>query len=244
MQKPTSTDPEDLTFGNSNSTLTRKHSWSSLLLTISVILQWLAIAAMCCLIFFYMDVLKEDINVGLRGKMENITSNNFQTIGSDTFKSSVVKSEKPIAHFTALADFQNTSGRLFFEHTKGHAFKTADMKYNAAGYLVIPTNGIYFIYAQVTFKCLQDCSKLIQQFFVSIFKKNNHYQDPEVLLKSYVRPQAKGDDFLKISTYQGGAFKLYADDHMYVEVPKNSRISVHEQETYFGAFLLEPSASE
>eukprot|EP00061_Rhincodon_typus_P016377 g44566.t1 len=87
------------------------------------------------------------------------------------------------------------------------------MKYNEAGYLVIPTNGIYFIYAQVTFNCLQDCSKLIQQFFVSIFKKNNHYQDPEVLLKSYVRPQAKGDDFVKISTYQGGAFKLYADDH-------------------------------
>ncbi|XP_067868738.1 tumor necrosis factor ligand superfamily member 15-like [Heterodontus francisci] len=246
MQKPTSTDPEDLMFVNSKCMLTGKHSYSSLLLTILIILQWLAIGGMCCIIFFYINVLKEDINTQVLAKMKNITISHFQTAGSDTLKSSVARTEKPIAHFTALADYQNITGHLLFEHTQGHAFKTSDMKYDKAGYLVIPTNGVYFIYAQVTFKCSQDCSKLSPQFYATILKKNDHYPKPEELLKSYARPQAKSDGFLKISTYHAGAFKLYADDCIYAEVPKNlhTHISVHEHETYFGAFLLEPSTLE
>ncbi|XP_041050381.1 tumor necrosis factor ligand superfamily member 15-like [Carcharodon carcharias] len=226
MQKPTSTDPEDLTCRNSKYTPAGKHSCSSLLLTIIIILQWLAIAAMCYIVFFYINTLKE-------------------TTGSETFKSSVVKPEKPIAHFTALAGFQNTSDHLCFEHRRGHAFKTSNMKYDEAGYLVIPTSGVYFIYAQVTFKCSQDCSKLSQQFSATISKKNNHYPAAEELLKSYAWPQMKDDDFLKISTYKAGAFQLYADDYIYVDVPKHlyAHISEGEYETYFGAFLLEPSTS-
>ncbi|XP_038638268.1 tumor necrosis factor ligand superfamily member 15-like [Scyliorhinus canicula] len=192
MLKPTSTDPEDLTCRNSKCTLSRKHSCSSLLLSIFIILQWLAIAAMCSIIFFYINVLKEDIHTEVLAKMKNITISSFQTTGGYTFKSSVAKSEKPIAHFpalTAAADIQNTSGHLLFEHKRGHAFKTSDMKYDEGGYLVIPTSGVYFIYAQVTFICSQDCTKLSQQFFAAILKKNNQYPYPEELLKSYARPQ-------------------------------------------------------
>ncbi|XP_067825581.1 tumor necrosis factor ligand superfamily member 15-like [Heptranchias perlo] len=175
-------------------------------------------------------------------KMKNITYSNFQITESDTLKNSVVRTEKPIAHFTALADFRNTSSHLLFEHTRGHAFKMSDMKYDEAGYLVIPTNGVYFVYAQVTFN-LQGKLNRPQQFYATILKKNNDYPEPEELLKSYARSQPKVDDFLKISTYQAGAFQLSADDYIYAEVPKNlqAHISVHEHETYFGAFLLEPS---
>uniref|UniRef100_UPI00398F704F tumor necrosis factor ligand superfamily member 15-like n=1 Tax=Pristiophorus japonicus TaxID=55135 RepID=UPI00398F704F len=228
-------------------TVTHGHFDSGLASKLAFAGLWLAIASMCGFIFFYIDVLKEDINNQVLTKMKNITFSNFPTTGSDTLKSPVVRAEKPIAHLTALAaDFQNTSSRLLFEHTKGHAFNMSDMKYDAAGYLVIPTNGVYFIYAQVTFKWSQGSFNLPHQFSATILRKNNLYPKPEKLLKSCVRPPAKVDDFLTTSTYQAGAFQLDAEDKIYAEVPKNllTHISVNEYETYFGAFLLEPSTLE
>ncbi|XP_051893285.1 tumor necrosis factor ligand superfamily member 15-like [Pristis pectinata] len=195
---------------------------------------------MCVFIFFYIDVLKKDINDQVLIKMKNLSFPNFQPAGSGIFTSPIVKAQNPVAHFTALADFQNSSN-LLFETSLGHAFSMAGMKWNKTGYLVIPTTGIYFIYAQVTYNCLRDCFSHPHQFYASISKRTQHYPAPEKLLKSYARPLAKADEFLKISTYQAGVFKLDAGDHLYVEVPKNliKNVSINEYETYFGAFLLQ-----
>ncbi|XP_062930246.1 tumor necrosis factor ligand superfamily member 15-like [Mobula hypostoma] len=172
--------------------------------------------------------------------MKNLSLPNFQPAGSGLVMSPSVSAQNHIAHFTAFTDFQNSSN-LLFETSLGHAFHTPAMKWNKTGYLVIPTSGVYFLYAQVTFNCVQDCISHPHQVYVSISKKTKHYPAPEKLLKSYARPQAKAEEFLKISTLQAGAFKLDADDHINVEVPKNliKYVSINECETYFGAFLLQ-----
>ncbi|XP_059799762.1 tumor necrosis factor ligand superfamily member 15-like [Hypanus sabinus] len=200
--------------------------------------EWLAIAGMCIFIFFYIDVLKKDINNQVLIEMKNFSLPSFQPTGSGL----IMRAQNPIAHLTAFTDFQNSSN-LLFETSLGHAFHTPTMTWNKTGYLVIPTSGVYFLYAQVTFNCAQDCLSHAHQFYVSISKKTKHYPAPEKLLKSYARPQAKAEEFLKISTLQAGAFKLDADDHINVEVPKNliKYVSINECETYFGAFLLQQS---
>uniref|UniRef100_A0A4W3HJV9 THD domain-containing protein n=1 Tax=Callorhinchus milii TaxID=7868 RepID=A0A4W3HJV9_CALMI len=135
---------------------------------------------------------------------------------------------------------QNISRRLLFETTRGHAFNTLGMKYDQNGYLVVPRKGLYFIYAQVTFYCSSHCTKPPHQFSACIHKRTRHYPEPEVLLKSHVRPPTDTDGYLRFSTYQAGVFELFNNDSLYIEVYKDPafRVSVHEHETYFGAFLL------
>ncbi|XP_069773166.1 lymphotoxin-alpha-like [Narcine bancroftii] len=238
MQKSTCADPEDAIFMTSEYCSAARHNCSSVYL-IFFILQWVTIAGMCGLLFFSINVLKKDISNQVLSEMKNVSISNFQPNGRSLIKSLELN---PIAHLTAIPVFHNSSN-LLFEASRGHAFNMDGLKWNKSGYLLIPTSGVYFIYVQVTYNCHHNCFTHPHQLYVSVSKRTKHYPASEKLLKSYGRLPAKTDQFLKISIYQAGVFKLYADDHIYVEVAKNliKNVSINEFETYFGAFLLEHS---
>ncbi|KAM4771985.1 tumor necrosis factor ligand superfamily member 10 isoform 2-T2 [Rhinophrynus dorsalis] len=108
------------------------------------------------------------------------------------------------------------------------------------GELVIKKSGFYYIYSQTYFR-QQDkgtTERKVRQIVQQIYKITT-YQNPILLMKNAKTTcWSKDAEYGLYSIYQGGVFKLNADDRLFVTVSNVSMVDMDEHASFFGAFLV------
>lgn len=127
----------------------------------------------------------------------------------------------------------------------GLAFRTRDMVYRY-GRLVVPTDGMYYVYSQVSFLERFDDDRVRRR---SRSKSLSHYlyrynviypRGGEEMLtqNSITKCCTESKSFGEYSSYLGAVFQLRANDEIYVKVSNLSILSKDPKLNYFGLFRV------
>uniref|UniRef100_H3A0K6 TNF superfamily member 15 n=2 Tax=Latimeria chalumnae TaxID=7897 RepID=H3A0K6_LATCH len=151
--------------------------------------------------------------------------------------------KRPKAHLTAKpTPPQSGPGKpsLQWEDHLGIAFTEDGMKYED-GSLVIPRNGDYFVYAQVTFRAsLREENKgkqQIQHVSQCVTRMARGYPEPSEILSGSKSFNETGNWYETI--YLGAAFQLREGDKLFVNVTDLALVDFYkDHKTFFGAFAL------
>ncbi|XP_008534626.2 tumor necrosis factor ligand superfamily member 15 [Equus przewalskii] len=159
--------------------------------------------------------------------------------------------DKPRAHLTVVRQtptqpVKNQFPALHWEHELGLAFTKNRMNYTNK-FLVIPEQGDYFVYSQVTFRgTTSECGEIGQgsrlnkpdSIIVVITKVTDSYPEPTQLLMGTKSVCEIGSNWFQ-PIYLGAMFSLQEGDKLMVNVSDISLVDyTKEDKTFFGAFLL------
>ncbi|KAI8515241.1 tumor necrosis factor (ligand) super, member [Branchiostoma belcheri] len=158
------------------------------------------------------------------------------------------RTHKPTAHLTgSLQDNSLANDRKgglskikSWETRQGLATLANGMRHKR-GHLIIPTDGLYFIYSQLYYRFLnppkQTESKTYQ--LIHYTYKQNSYPKPLQIMKSARNTcWSKNVEFGLYTSYQGGVFRLQKGDRIWVAVSNMSMVCLEETSSYFGAFMI------
>ncbi|XP_067895951.1 tumor necrosis factor ligand superfamily member 10 [Heterodontus francisci] len=155
----------------------------------------------------------------------------------------------PCAHLTIKKPIQNSSDlETSFPGLKGKLIASWEEKVGVAhlremhysqGSLTIKHEGLYYIYAQILFRYHADypMSTREYQLIQYVYRKMAKYPTPTLILRG-ASTWCSGNHNL-YSVYQGGVFKLYHGDKIFVTVSNISLVDVDEASSYLGAFKLD-----
>ncbi|MEE6515268.1 hypothetical protein FKM82_023887, partial [Ascaphus truei] len=142
------------------------------------------------------------------------------------------KENKPAAHFIGEVE----GGKLLWQDSTQHSLSENGMKLvdNA---LVIPQEGLYFVYTQVAFAG-SDCTEAIYLTH-TVIRMSDPYQDRSPILTSSksVCETASKSGWLQ-PLYQGGVFHLQKGDVLSTETTDVHFLEASEGQVYFGAIAV------
>nr|XP_028571286.1 tumor necrosis factor ligand superfamily member 15 isoform X2 [Podarcis muralis] len=156
---------------------------------------------------------------------------------------------KPKIHLSAIKQNSSCANNVLpiLEWTVRRNEQHSPMKY-FNGFLVIPKNGYYFVYTQVTFRCPDGTCENIEYCGKKGVDVRNVMQVVSLKSPSYPapRPIMKGESSIdnygkwKKTIYVGGIFQLWEDDTLMVNVSNPALVGFGGEGdiTYFGAFLI------
>lgn len=108
------------------------------------------------------------------------------------------------------------------------------------GEIIVPQDGLYFVYAQVYFQMISSqpaTGKLI--FFQTIYKRTTTHTKPVPLAKARESPCLDVTLNTQLfSSHQGALFNLHKGDRLFLSVRGMSAVSFLQDSTYFGAFMV------
>lgn len=168
-----------------------------------------------------------------------------KSTGSDTSKltPSLVFA---VVRQTPTQRLENQFPALHWEHELGLAFTKNRMNYTNK-FLVIPEQGDYFVYSQVTFRgTTSECGGISQRsqlnkpdsIIVVITKVTDSYPEPTQLLMGTKSVCEIGSNWFQ-PIYLGAMFSLQEGDKLMVNVSDIALVDyTKEDKTFFGAFLL------
>lgn len=147
---------------------------------------------------------------------------------------------------TSTQPLNNQFPVLDWEHELGLAFTKNRMNYTNK-FLVIPESGDYFVYSQITFRCVTSkCGEISKgsqankpdAIIVVITKVTENYPEPTQLLMGTKTVCEIGSNWFQ-PIYLGAMFSLKEGDKLMVNVSDISLVDyTKEDKTFFGAFLL------
>lgn len=147
---------------------------------------------------------------------------------------------------TPTQRLENQFPALHWEHELGLAFTKNRMNYTNK-FLVIPEQGDYFVYSQVTFRgTTSECGGISQRsqlnkpdsIIVVITKVTDSYPEPTQLLMGTKSVCEIGSNWFQ-PIYLGAMFSLQEGDKLMVNVSDIALVDyTKEDKTFFGAFLL------
>ncbi|XP_066291744.1 tumor necrosis factor ligand superfamily member 10-like [Branchiostoma lanceolatum] len=158
-------------------------------------------------------------------------------------------SRKPMAHLTGnprhnLRKHHGEVKLRSWESEQGLATLANGMKYRG-GNLVIPTDGLYYIYSQLSYRFLnenpeENTDKEANTFqLIHYTYKQSSYPEPQLIMKSSRSTcWSKRTEFGLYTSFQGGVFRLEKGDKVSVSVSNAQMISFDESSTFFGAFMI------
>ncbi|XP_029458804.1 tumor necrosis factor ligand superfamily member 11 [Rhinatrema bivittatum] len=153
----------------------------------------------------------------------------------------------PIAHLTInLSNHtwgtQQKVDLLSWNYKEGWA-NISNMTYNH-GKLKVNQDGFYYVYANICFRHHEslgndDLRDKVLQLMVYVCKSNVKKRSSETLMKGGgTKVWSRNSPYYFYSVYQGGIFKLMADDEIFIQASNPSLLDPSQQATYFGAFKI------
>ncbi|XP_035694239.1 tumor necrosis factor ligand superfamily member 10-like [Branchiostoma floridae] len=156
------------------------------------------------------------------------------------------RTHKPTAHLTGSPQINSLAGDdkglskiKSWEARQGLATLANGMRHKK-GHIIIPTNGLYFIYSQLYYRFLnpkQTQSKTYQLIHYT-FKQNSYPKPLQIMKSARNTCWSKNVEFGLYTSYQGGVFRLQRGDKIWVAVSNMSMVCLEETSSYFGAFMI------
>ncbi|CAI9595446.1 unnamed protein product [Staurois parvus] len=150
-------------------------------------------------------------------------------------------------HFTGNGKPQLQQESLLNSHYKGDKITEWSEKKSSTssnqikmenGDLVIPENGLYYIYAQTYFRYKDPDEGKSKQLVQYIYRRTD-YPRPIALMKNVKTTcWSKEAQHELHSIYQGGVFKLNKNDRIFVSASNASMVDTEAAGTFFGAFQV------
>ncbi|CAH1245685.1 TNFSF10 [Branchiostoma lanceolatum] len=156
------------------------------------------------------------------------------------------RTHKPTAHLTgspqadSLSDGKNGLSKIKSWETRQGLATLANGMRHRRGHLIIPTDGLYFIYSQLYYRFLnpeQTQSKTYQLIHYT-FKQNSYPKPLQIMKSARNTCWSKNVEFGLYTSYQGGVFRLQKGDKIWVAVSNMSMVCLEETSSYFGAFMI------
>nr|XP_033803546.1 tumor necrosis factor ligand superfamily member 11 isoform X2 [Geotrypetes seraphini] len=119
----------------------------------------------------------------------------------------------------------------------------SNMTYNH-GKLKVNQDGFYYVYANICFRHHEalgnnDLRGTVLQLMVYVCKSNLKKQSSETLMKGGgTKVWSSNSPYYFYSVYQGGIFKLMADDEIFIQASNPSLLDPSQEASYFGAFKI------
>ncbi|XP_078691715.1 tumor necrosis factor ligand superfamily member 10-like [Branchiostoma floridae x Branchiostoma belcheri] len=160
--------------------------------------------------------------------------------------------DRPLAHLTGNPEPNHYPTREENEVIKIRTWETEHglatlangMEYSR-GNLVIPADGLYYVYSQLSYRfrndLLEDSGKDEERVFQIIHYtyRRNSYPEPKQIMKTAKSTcWSKRVEFGLYTSFQGGVFQLEKGDRIWVSVSNAPLICFDETSSFFGAFML------
>ncbi|XP_028671769.1 tumor necrosis factor (ligand) superfamily, member 10 like 4 [Erpetoichthys calabaricus] len=136
--------------------------------------------------------------------------------------------------------FKQADGRdvILWENSEELTFQQGLMDYRD-GEIIVLRDGLYFIYSQIYFWTTPQVKEFQQQPFLQYVYRKTSYHDPILLSKAVVtKCWHEAAEFDLFSSYQGALFELTQGDRIFLKVTDVTAVSLNEESTYFGAFMV------
>ncbi|KAF7655326.1 hypothetical protein LDENG_00057610 [Lucifuga dentata] len=167
--------------------------------------------------------------------LQSNVHNDYHSPGTSSKQQQLKTPEKPSALLTAISNYSEEEEHLKWEHKSGNAYCDGGFRYSN-GYLVVPRNGYYTVYLQVTYENYKpiSCFKnvLILESEVHIFQQS---YPMNVTLMSMVESVNCSWKTWRKSLYTSAVFHLETNDRMWVTSSHPEFIAQKEQQVFFGA---------
>lgn len=112
------------------------------------------------------------------------------------------------------------------------------MRLSPDGEIVVPKDGIYFVYSQVYFESAHSGPE--PQFTQYLFRQTALHPEPAMLAKAAASPCPKtGSSVEPFSSHQGALFYLEKGDRVSLYVLNMGAVLFPPESTYFGAFMID-----
>nr|AKL90404.1 LTb [Protopterus dolloi]AKL90509.1 LTbeta [Protopterus dolloi] len=154
-----------------------------------------------------------------------------------------VNAEKPAAHLIGVAPKNKTlvhTHRIQWQSTAGHAFIRNEIQYSPSHSIVIPQQGLYYVYCQVGFRG-KGCHKGIPFTLTNqVFHEHDSYPQP-ILLLAGIETVCGNEQFAKTwytALTQGALVHLDKNHHLYVNVSHPLLVNYEDGKTFFGAVQI------
>ncbi|XP_074873799.1 tumor necrosis factor [Carettochelys insculpta] len=165
-----------------------------------------------------------------------------QQLGPMTMKLQAQSVKKPAAHVVASSDAKE----LLWTDKVMHTMMQNGMKL-ANNKLVVPSDGLYFIYSQVVFKG-SSCPEESVPLRHTILRYSAEYPENVPLLmalKSFCEGSLREESVWFESIYQGAVFQLTRGDEISSEIESAEHLDLNSNgQVYFGVIALELGASQ
>ncbi|XP_058631492.1 tumor necrosis factor (ligand) superfamily, member 10 like 4 isoform X2 [Onychostoma macrolepis] len=126
--------------------------------------------------------------------------------------------------------------RIQWDNINGQFSQEGLMRLSPDGEIVVPQDGIYFVFSQVNFETQLGQSMHFTQYF---YKRSASYPQPVMLAKSVVTPCMSANSSVQLySSHQGALFRLEKGDRLSLYVLDISAVRFPQEATYFGAFMI------
>ncbi|XP_028571287.2 tumor necrosis factor ligand superfamily member 15 [Podarcis muralis] len=212
-------------------------------------LQCLALFCLLLLVLLAMPVIYLLGSSSLRCKQDEMSPETLPIFQKQEASPANYSESKPKIHLSAIKQNSSCANNVLpiLEWTVRRNEQHSPMKY-FNGFLVIPKNGYYFVYTQVTFRCPDGTCENIEYCGKKGVDVRNVMQVVSLKSPSYPapRPIMKGESSIdnygkwKKTIYVGGIFQLWEDDTLMVNVSNPALVGFGGEGdiTYFGAFLI------
>ncbi|KAI4905232.1 hypothetical protein NFI96_027550 [Prochilodus magdalenae] len=128
--------------------------------------------------------------------------------------------------------------RLNWEALSGQSSRDGLMRVSPDGEIVVPQDGIYFVYSQVYFEGARAGRDL--QFMQYMFKRTALHPEPALLAKAAATPCLEAGSGVGLySSHQGALFHLERGDRLSLYVLDMGAVRFPPEATYFGAFMID-----
>lgn len=126
--------------------------------------------------------------------------------------------------------------RIHWENMNGQFIQEGLMRLSPDGEIVVPLNGIYFVFSQVNFETQSGQNEHFTQY---LYKRTPSYPRPVMLSKAAVTPCASVRSGVQLySNHQGALFRLQKGDRLSLYVLDTNAVRFPQEATYFGAFMI------
>ncbi|KAG2463550.1 TNF10 factor, partial [Polypterus senegalus] len=176
------------------------------------------------------EVTKQIREEGCAPKTPPVSSSESE----EEYEVSVKKQKKDFPYF------KQADGRdvILWENSEELTFQQGLMDYRD-GEIIVLRDGLYFIYSQIYFWTTPQVKEFQQQPFLQYVYRKTSYQDPVLLSKAVVtKCWHEAAEFDLFSSYQGALFELTQGDRIFLKVTDVTAVSLNEESTYFGAFIV------
>ncbi|XP_029474180.1 tumor necrosis factor ligand superfamily member 6-like [Rhinatrema bivittatum] len=142
-----------------------------------------------------------------------------------------MKGAKHVAHLTGR---NNTQALLIDWDSRGLLSFTAGVEYKNGG-LIVPLNGLYFVYSNVDFQ-QQSCENTLLRH--QVLRRLLLYPNYRVLMESMKKNSCEKSSRWAQSSYLGAVYNLTKSDALYVHVSNVALVNFEGSKTYFGLYKL------
>ncbi|XP_035696248.1 tumor necrosis factor ligand superfamily member 10-like [Branchiostoma floridae] len=130
-----------------------------------------------------------------------------------------------------------------WETEHGLATLANGMEYNR-GNLVIPADGLYYVYSQLSYRFRNDLpedsgkEERVFQIIHYTYRRNSYPEPKQIMKTAKSTCWSKRVEFGLYTSFQGGVFQLQKGDKIWVSVSNAPLICFDETSSFFGAFML------